>query len=274
MVHRMRRYWQMRLFARELQKQELMGVAAPSSTSAVLRGNTSRRTTAKTATIDAHSVLAMKQALNGGQQSQTSPPSIRASSSAKPTVVYAPPPTIRSESTPEKPKPITNDPWEASSLGATAVNSAVAAELQKQAATTAALQAQLLQQQQAQQQLAAQQNQFFAAQQQAAIAAKKQAEQASAQLQQQQAVALNAKRQAELALQQQQIEAQKVEAQKAAALNKMREETARLEAQLAEQRRIAAARPLQQPLIPTPSANPNLGFVPVSNQPMSMMGEL
>ncbi|KAJ3195678.1 cytoskeletal protein binding protein [Dinochytrium kinnereticum] len=258
-------------FARELQKQELMGVPPPSSTSAVLRGNT-RRPNAKSSAIDAQSVLAMKQALTGPQPaSSSSPPALRASSSAKPIPQAAPPAPARTESAP---KPvIDNDPWAASTVGANAVNSAVAAELQKQAATTAALQAQLLAQQQAQQQLAAQQNQFLAAQQQAAIAAKRQAEVAAAQLQQQQAAALNAKKQAELALQQQQLEAAKVEAQKAAALNKMREETARLEAQLAEQRRAAAAaRPLQNPLIPTPSSNPSLGFVPVASQPRSMMG--
>ncbi|KAJ3115330.1 cytoskeletal protein binding protein [Phlyctochytrium bullatum] len=269
-------------FARELQKQELMGVQPPSSTSAVLRGNT-RKPAPKNSAIDAQSVLAMKQALTGGGSAsltpQLSPPTTRSSSSSKAAPAVAPPPVTKTESVPEKPKPtINNDPWAASSLGANAVNSAVAAELQKQAATTAALQAQLLAQQQAQQQLAQQQSQLLAAQQQAALAAKKQAEIAAAQLQQQQAAvmqqqaaALNAKKQAELAVQQQQIEAAKVQAQKEAALHKMREETARLEAQLAEQKRLAASRPLQAPLIPTPSTNSAMSFVPVSNPRPALM---
>ncbi|KAJ3194292.1 cytoskeletal protein binding protein [Irineochytrium annulatum] len=259
-------------FARELQKAELAA-----------------NTTSKgTAGIDARSVLAMKQALNGNTQlsPSSSPPVARASSSMQPVQSQsAPPSASRTESTPtstsQTVKTLNNDPWATPSSAASNVNSAVAAELQKQAQANAALQAQLLAQQQQAQQLAAQQSQMLAQQQQAAMNAKKQAEIASLQLQQQQqqaqlalqqqqAAALNAKKQAELALAQQQIEAQKVEAQKLAALTKMKEETARLQAQLNEQKIQAASRPLQQPLIPAPQGGPSLGFVPVG-QP-KMMG--
>ncbi|KAJ3394462.1 cytoskeletal protein binding protein [Entophlyctis sp. JEL0112] len=113
------------------------------------------------------------------------------------------------------------------------------------------------------------QQHLLTAQQQQALNAQKQAEMAAKQLQEQRAIAeqqtqIAARKAAELEQQKRQLELARLDAEKNAQLMVMRSEAARLEAQLAEQKRLAALRPMQPALIPTPTGGPNLNFVPVS----------
>ncbi|KAI9361641.1 hypothetical protein DFJ73DRAFT_813842 [Zopfochytrium polystomum] len=259
-------------YARELQQQELQGSAG--ATSALLKGG-SRRQGKQTNNITPQSILAMKDALSG---SPTSSPLMPRSSSAS---------SVPRAQTNAKPS---SDPWSiptesrTAAAPATSSTSSHEAELKKQ---------QLLQQQKAQVAMTAQYQSLQAERQSltaakeaaekekaAALAARRQVEQEAAQLQaklQAQKLAAEqevARRQAELERQRKQFELQKQEAEKASALKAMKGETARLEAQLAEQKRLAALRPMQAPLIPTPSTKPSSSFVPVSSAGNAALGSM
>ncbi|KAJ3241993.1 cytoskeletal protein binding protein [Chytriomyces hyalinus] len=237
-------------YARQLQEQELHGTTG--TTSALLKGNRGRPTGAG---INSQSILAASQLLaneknRGYGSSQTSP--------AQSNV----------------------NPWAgqngSSSSGFSSQNGSnnksvsqpASKPVSPQINNNVGVQSALLQQQKAQNALLSQQQQLLTAQQQQALSAQKQAEAAALQLQQQRALAeqqtqLAARKAAELEQQKRQLELARVEAEKSAQLKVMRDETARLEAQLAEQKRLAALRPMQPPLIPTPQGGPATSFVPV-----------
>ncbi|KAI9333405.1 hypothetical protein BDR26DRAFT_1010134 [Obelidium mucronatum] len=227
-------------YARQLQEQELHGTAG--TTSALLKGNRARPTGAG---INSQSILAATELLTQDKAGASGAHRAPSQSNVNPWAGQN-----SSFNNGVRTAPVTMSPTSSSS----------------------GLQSQLInQQQQKAKDLLTQQQQLLNAQQQQALSAQKQAEAAALQLQQQKALAeqqtaLAARKAAELEQQRRQLELAKVEAQKAAQLKVMKDETARLEAQLAEQRRLAALRPMQPALIPTPSGGPSTAFVPVSGR--------
>ncbi|TPX75346.1 hypothetical protein CcCBS67573_g03392 [Chytriomyces confervae] len=238
-------------YARQLQEQELHGTTG--TTSALLKGNRGRPTGAG---INSQSILAASQLLaneknRGYGSAQTSP----AQSNVNPWAGQN-----GSSSSGFSSQNGNNNNRNTSQTSSKPVS--------PQMNNNAGVQSALLQQQKAQNALLSQQQQLLTAQQQQALSAQKQAEAAALQLQQQRALAeqqtqLAARKAAELEQQKRQLELARVEAEKSAQLKVMRDETARLEAQLAEQKRLAALRPMQPPLIPTPQGGPATSFVPV-----------
>ncbi|KAI8620802.1 hypothetical protein BC830DRAFT_1164262 [Chytriomyces sp. MP71] len=238
-------------YARQLQEQELHGTTG--NTSALLKGGRSRPTGGG---INSQSILAATQLLSkdGRPQPQRTASQGPSGPLANPWAGQNGGVSSGFNSVPQQPVVVAK---------AASVSSPPAPQ-----GISPGIQNALLAQQKAQNQLLTQQQQLLTAQQQQALNAQKQAEQAALQLQQQRQLAeqqtqLAARRAAELEQQKRHLELARLEAEKSAQLKVMQNETARLEAQLAEQKRLAALRPMQPALIPTPTGGPSTAFVPV-----------